>query len=518
MGSSVMAVLAASPASASSAYMTDAGSATTYNMMVALFGGTQTDGTTVTPAGQTPALNSIMPGFNGDSTAFPGPSENIPSGTDCAGVTFGAGTGSWSAASGGFASLTSGNPAPNGSTQGKDALYDEELGYAVSGGTNDSACYDIARSSSAPTNPVGAPDTTNMQYFAYALDAVSFLVGSDATANLPPGTPAQLTLQEVYNIYDCSVTNWKNVVVGYTAGGQPIKGANASIYRFWPQSGSGTLKTAQNMLSSVNAAVNNPNSTAFDPTTQINNPGTGGNPNCANSILGYAGPFISEENSESVIATSSAADDAGAIFPYSVGQFEAQWNNSTDYSEFAGNFDPSLSIADLADLGTLTNDALPYVYGNTGVSANGNPNYPFPAYLKWSFTTGTTGNPFTAIGANAVAQVNQSVVTEGNEWYEFYGTTQDIVPGIRYVYNVVDSQVPTFGAALQLVGFNNSGSTEGGVPTGTISKLCSDTAIGPSSSGTPAAIISGAGFVPLGTVAPINPAINVDGHCRELVP
>jgi hypothetical protein len=534
MGSSAITLLAASPASAEPSYFTDAGSATTYNMEVALFGGTQTDGTVVAPAGTTPVLNSIQPGQTTNPVVVGSTDYGIPPGTDCTpGVIFGSAADNWGDGSAsGYQSSSSGNPAPNGSSEGKDALYDQDQ-FATSL-TGFSACYDIARSSSAPSNPVAAPDDANFQYYAYALDAVTFLVGSDATtgAGLAPGTPAELTLQEVYYIYDCTYTNWDQVVVGYTPSGLPIKGANAPIYRFWPQKGSGTLAMAQNMLSSVALSKDNPNAKGFDPTVAAYSPdGTaagdspsGGNNACVNGLYNYGGNFISEENSETVIAQSTAAEDAGAIFPYSAGQFVAQWNNNSDYNSFGAanggpNFDPSLSLASLGDLGTLSStDALPYQYGDTTDSPTGSANYPFAPYLTHSFTTNANlGNPLVG-STNAVEQINQTVVNETNEWYEGYGVVPDIVPGIRYLYNVVDSANPDYGTALGLIGFNNTAAVEGGQATGFVSNLCKDIDIGSGSTGTPASIIAASGFVPLGTLGGPAGSNTVASHCRELIP
>jgi hypothetical protein len=519
-GSSAITLLVASPASASSSYIDTTGAHASYDVMVALFGGTQTDGTVVPPSGQSPQVNNIAAGQTSGS---------IPAGTDCNGVTFGNGADTWSNTV--FPSSAAGNPAPNGASEGKEATYQEETSASLQGTYN--GCYDIVRSSSAPSTPLAAPDTSNSQYYAFALDAVSFVVGSDATtgAGLPAGTPAQLTLQEVYDIYSCQYSNWDQVTVGYTPAGQPIKGANAAIYRYWPTKGSGTLNMAQNMLSSVALGPDNPNSKAFDPTTSSYNPAgsapgdvsSGGNSNCKNGIYNYAGPFITEESTETDIAQSSAAEDAGAIFPYSVGEFVVQWNNSADYCSFCdpttggANFDPSLTIASLADLGTLTNDALPYQYSE---SATGNPDYPYPPYTKYTFTSGSSGNPFVSGAPNAVLEVNETVVNETNEWYEGYGVVQDLVPGIRYLYNDIDFVLPTYATVLQLVGFNNTGASETvdgvSIPAGFKSPLCADTDIGPDSTGTPASIITASGFVPLGTVGGPAGTNVVGGHCREL--
>jgi hypothetical protein len=523
VGSSAMSLIATSPASASSTYIDTSGANASYNVMVALFGGTEADGTVVPPSGQSPQVNNIAAGQTTGS---------IPSGTDCNGVTFGSAADTWSTSV--FPSSTAGNPAPSGASEGKDAMYQEETKAALQGTYN--GCYDIVRSSSAPTNPIAAPDTANFQYYAYALDAVTFLVGSDATAGagLPAGTPAQLSLQEVYNIYNCTLTNWDQVQVGVTPAGQPIKGANAPIYRFWPPKGSGTGTMAQNLLSSVALAGDNPNSTTFNPTALAYNPNGsapgdapsgGGGTNCNNGIYNYAGPFVSAlESTEDSIAQSTAAEDAGAIFPYSVGEFTTQWNNSADYCSFCAsnggsNFDPSLTLASLGDLGTLTNDALPYQYSE---STAGNPDYPYPPYTKYSFTTGSTGNPFVPSASNAVLQVNQTVVNETNEWYEGYGVIQDLVPGVRYLYNVIDTTLPTYAISLQLIGFNNTGASEvvDGVtiPATFKSPLCSDTNIGPASTGTPASIIQSQGFVPLGTQGGPTGTNVVGGHCRVLIP
>jgi hypothetical protein len=121
-----------------------------------------------------------------------------------------------------------------------------------------------------------------------------------------------------------------------------------------------------------------------------------------------------------------------------------------------------------------------------------------------------------------VLQVNQTVVNETNEWYEGYGVIQDLVPGVRYLYNVIDTTLPTYAISLQLIGFNNTGASEvvDGVtiPATFKSPLCSDTNIGPASTGTPASIIQSQGFVPLGTQGGPTGTNVVGGHCRVLIP
>ena len=367
------------------------------------------------------------------------------------------------------------------------------------------------------------------QYYAYALDAVSYIVGSAATANLPAGTPAQLTLQQIYNIFYCNsgYTNWNTVQVGVTPSGTPIYGANAPIYRWWVQSGSGTLAVAQNTLSTLTQAGPNIGltQTTFDPTVAGNYSQT----NCANSILNYSGSFVNEENEESwtSASTTTPASLAGAIMPFSVGRFIYQWDNPGTYASGFGNWNTSLTIADVAGLGTLaTGDVEPYQYGQL---AAGNKAYPFPTTIAWGYSAAPNGNPFVTGGKNANGVLNGAVVNEASEFYHNYGTTTYLVPGVRYLYNVVDTNNFDYAAAMGQVGFNNTalaarptGSITIGsntypapaqVAVGAKSNLCADAKIGPSSPGLPATIILANGFLPLNNA--ISSHNTTGSFCRQ---
>jgi ABC-type phosphate transport system substrate-binding protein len=107
---------------------------------------------------------------------------------------------------------------PDGSSAGISALIADGL----------NGCIDAARSSRGRSSS----DPANIQFFAYALDALTWVrfpaSGSHA--------PANLTQQQLINIYTCNastglpfVSNWSQV--GGTAGG---------IIKFAPQTGSGT--------------------------------------------------------------------------------------------------------------------------------------------------------------------------------------------------------------------------------------------------------------------------------------
>jgi phosphate transport system substrate-binding protein len=162
--------------------------------------------------------------------------------------------------------------APNGSGAGRDALKASVL--------NGDGCVDIARSSGTP-RPAGTgsgQDPTSFEYYAYAMDAVSW---ASASGN----APANLSLANLQGIYNCTFTDWSQV--GGSAG---------AIKRYWPQAGSGTRSFFQ-------AEV-----LGFDPTTFSNG-------SCPAVTL-------TEENSGAVINTNG--DQATAIVPFSAGNWISQ--------------------------------------------------------------------------------------------------------------------------------------------------------------------------------------------------
>jgi sugar lactone lactonase YvrE len=253
-----------------------------------------------------------------------------------------------------------------------------------------------------------------------ALDAVSVLVGTDATTGassggLAPGTPAMLTLQEAANIYDCTWTNWDQVQVGVEPSGTAIMGANDPIVRYWPWSGSGTLTFFQNILSSL--SVPGAYGTSFNPLDYGTAQG------CANNLTGT---YITGQNAENQIVTDG--NHARAIYIYSVDQFAQQWNDTTDYGTRQKNFDPSLTIAALGNLGALTGGTAPYTYADT----NGNIDYPFDPYMVWDFNKSVGRVLYTGAGEIAEGYLNPVVANGHNEWYTEYGTTSFLEPGVGY--------------------------------------------------------------------------------------
>ncbi|MGH3242232.1 MAG: substrate-binding domain-containing protein [Spirillospora sp.] len=107
-------------------------------------------------------------------------------------------------------------PAPNGSTDGKNALQGNPPYPADNLATG---CIDGARSSSGPSSG----DPSQFEYYAYALDAVGWAHYETSAA------PVSLSVAEIRGIYNCTYTNWNQV-----------GGDDAPIHRYIPQSGSGT--------------------------------------------------------------------------------------------------------------------------------------------------------------------------------------------------------------------------------------------------------------------------------------
>ncbi|MEV7550668.1 substrate-binding domain-containing protein [Amycolatopsis sp. NPDC089917] len=161
-----------------------------------------------------------------------------------------------------------GNPAPNGSSQGKAALK-------ASAEAGDGK-IDIARSSSARSSS----DPAGFEFFAFATDGVTW--SSSATGS---GAGLTLTLAQLRGIYDGSITNWNQV-----------GGANAAIKVYLPQTGSGTLSFFTGTV------------LGFDPTTK---------PVTVKRFQEHDGNSI------------PAADRATAIAPFSIAQWIAQGNAVT---------------------------------------------------------------------------------------------------------------------------------------------------------------------------------------------
>jgi PBP superfamily domain len=448
--------LAASPAGASNTQMTAVGSFTTFFMMHALF----------------PQLNDINP--------------NPETGSGSQSIAADSQT-----CSGGLTYNTTTQP-PNGSGQGKTALAGEETAAATSQG-----CIDFSRSSSPPaphseTLPSGStesgdPAASHFDYYAYALDGVAPLVGSDApstvrAAGSDTGPNNGLTLAQVQGIYACTITNWDQITVN----GQT--GVNAPIVTFWPQSGSGTRAVYTDVL-------------GFDPTVPGTAPDTcttTTQPITSFTLSGVTAP--NEENAEDGIlyqntigdANTSPSTPAGsvaaaAIYIYSAGKFSQEWNDTTDNKSTAPNF------VDTTLTGNSANTLGNFLAGTLSMATMQSTTGAGEAYADLTPQVGRF-NQDTNRGTYAV---DGGTVAEQNEWYHNLpnnsGNPSDsaaTIPGIRYVYNVADTVLPGYNGAKMMVGFDNQTS-------GTKSVLCN---------GDDATTIVAQGFLPLTTGGSGTPA------------
>jgi hypothetical protein len=416
--------LGATPAGASTKQVTAAGSFTTYQLMHALF-----------PT----SLNDLLPG--GKTTS----QKVTPTTTFCnGGVTY------------------SSTGAPNGSTAGKTALHVEETTTADKKG-----CLTIGRSSSPPKT---STLSTNFDYYAYALDGVAPMVGTNAGGSVT-GTTAAFTLTEIRDIYHCTSghTTWAS-----------LGGHTGAIIRFWPQTGSGTRSVYGDILGFTPSKSGTKGTCATVATTTFNTVTIGGTK--TNGIP-------NEENTESglVYATKKMSDTIkDDIFIYSAGKFVSEWNNVTEYgpglhnridNATIGNFTPTnvefASIRQRKTGGTTTSSGTP------------------EPFIKFT-STGLSGRTTFKVG------INTTTVTEANEWYSHIPsntspahTSISRVPGVRYIYNVCDTKLPGYGTCKVMVGFDNQVQHQPGTQTtgsGTKSRLCA---------GDDASTISAQGFVPL---------------------
>jgi hypothetical protein len=413
--------LGVTPAGASNKQVTAAGSFTTYQLMHALF-----------PT----SLNDLLPG---GSTAH----QTIAATPKlCAG---------------GESFATTPKGAPNGSTAGKTALFTEQSAAATA-----QECITFARSSSPPeaATIVGS----DFDYYAYALDGVAPMVGTNAGGSVT-GTTAAFTLAEIRGIYHCTAghTTWKT-----------LGGKTGAIVRFWPQTGSGTRSVYKTILGFTPSKAATKGTCATPATTAF-------------TVAGVSQP--NEENTESglVYATKVLHDTIkDAIFIYSAGKFTSQWNNQALYSATGHNRINGATIGNFTS--TKVEFASIRLRNTTGTLTN--PTGTPEPFVKFTATTG--GRTTFRVG------VNSATVTEANEWYSHIPlntdpgkTSTSTVPGVRYVYNVCDTGLSSYDTCKAMVGFDNQKHTQATTQTngaGTKSRLCA---------GNDTATIEAVGFLPL---------------------
>lgn len=485
----------ATPAGASAKQVSAAGSFTTYQVMHNIFG---------------PSLNDLLSGGNTTHQRIAATAELCKTGIN-------------------FTTATKyPTGAPNGSTAGKNYLKAEEPVLTATATVpatkkhlvlTHTGCVDFSRSSSPPKTSTAS---THFDYYAYALDGVAPLVGANAGGDT--GTPVTLPLGAMKGIYLCKpgYSNWNTVTGAGAAAAHPTThlsnqgGVTAPIVRFWPQAGSGTRSVYTSMLGFT------PGTTTYH-TSKGSTCGTASHPTADRpytkfTTVGGATSHVTkvnEENSEEGIIYYSSLHPTqtlsgtktktiqDAVFIYSAGKFEQQWNTRTAtvttglpsrYTEKAVNR--------ITGKNTLTaGTGKHYGIGNFNASTL------FLAKMQATTASHTKseflvyGNPlsgtFTATSNRGTEAINTTVIKEANEWFSHIPaagdnakTSKAVVPGVRYIYNVADTALPTYSEAKMMIGFDNQA-------TGAKSALCH---------GDDASAISSSGFVPLnsGSTAPAN--------------
>lgn len=466
--------LAAAPAGASNTEMTGVGSFTTYFMMHNLF----------------PEINLINPTAESGSETQSIASDSLT-------------------CSGGITYNTTVIP-PNGSGAGKTALAAQEASTVAA---NEKGCLDFSRSSSPPgpatetlpssSTETGDPTPSNLDYYAYALDGVAPVAGTFAPSTaFQPGTGNGLTLAQVQSIYECVTTNWDQLTI------DGVTGTNSPIVTFWPQKGSGTRAVYTDIL-------------GFDPTKPGVGPDTCTTSDTpilsfqsgASAVIPYeentedgilyqntvgvaAGPTIGNPTSTAVPIGSVAK---AAIYIYSAGKFSSEWNDTADNNSTADNIVKQQIDGSATPDNTLGN----FLAGTLNMVTVQNTSGNAQGYVDLTPQAGKF-NQDTNRGTYAM---DGNTVSEANEWYTNLPGTDSAnpsisntsIPGVRFVYNIADTQLPSYDGAKLLIGFDNQSG-------GTRSTLCN---------GDDASTITTSGFLPLTNSSPSNGSNANGSFCRE---
>ena len=306
-------------------------------------------------------------------------------------------------------------------------------------------------------------------------------------------TPPALSLTTMKNIYLCKpgYTNWKTVTgaTGTTPATPP--GVTAPIFRFWPQTGSGTRSVYTSMFGFTPEKL-------VGPTTTTANGGQCGKTNKPVTSFAHVTVHrgrqrrhdVNEENTEDgIIYYSSlpgnATDIKNAIFIYSAGKFSIEWNTPSVYNKTAKNSVNNKAIGKFNASTLLLDKIVNRVTAGT---------------TKVFDTFGAPSGVFNATTNRGTYNINQTIVKEQNEWFSHIPAKTDnaklsesAVPGVRYVYNVADTLLPGYSTAKMMIGFDNS-TTKTNLVTPKV------TYQGPKSAlchGDDAAAILASGFVPL---------------------
>jgi ABC-type phosphate transport system substrate-binding protein len=193
---------------------------------------------------------------------------------------------------------------PDGSSAGITALNDNQTDTNQDSNGQTVYCIDYSRSSRAPN--AGTTDT----FVSLASDAINWSYPMVPGESSPQ--PASLTLADLQAIYTCQDTNWDEV-----------GGSNAPIVPVLPQTGSGTRSTFLGALGISSSTTEScwingedPFSTASTPPVIEENTGlSAGN----EDVFDHSGSF-----DWPLGQTTTTADSADVVYPYSIGDWIAQ--------------------------------------------------------------------------------------------------------------------------------------------------------------------------------------------------
>lgn len=304
---------------------------------------------------------------------------------------------------------------PAGSSAGRDYLRVQETYPAGERG-----CVDIARSSSGPRSLAAGLDKSTFEYYAYALDSMAW-----ATPSLK--APANLSRQNLQDIYSCAITNWNDPHLGTTIPAATVlttggSGSSGPIQRYLAQAGSGTraffisaFGITQTMIDTTNASC--------PPTKE------------STSVPVAATAF--EENQGNTI---DYADYDKAILPYS----SAVWS-----FQYANKLNPTVDKRNGVRLGGFVTNP------GSGSQVKSLP-------VLWNSVSKRYRLDGAVVNENAASGSGFACAVAA-----------DCYNGVRYVYNVLDNlnNQPGYQAAFGIAGFAN---TAGGA----MGAICDDAHFG----------------------------------------
>jgi hypothetical protein len=390
--------------------------------------------------------------------------------------------------------------APNGSGAGNT-----EIGAELNGAATSAGCIDIGRASSIQSFTIGTSNVVSN--FAFGLDAISW-----ASPSL--NAPTHLSVTDLKNIYQCKANDWSDV------GGSP-----GPIVRYLPQLGSGTGQTFKQFILGIGK-----NDDASTLPTSGTDAYTGNPITCPPAVevqpdVNVAGSTLTEVTGPAFAAsdvTAAVTATSGGTVPS--GTVVSQFIDSTHIvisAPVTGSGTVSFNVGSKAVTATFVNTAtnhppfeenegqeiskadyqsaiLPFSAGQFTYQAQhpSNTTVDLRNGVRLgaiSCTTSETGcstsatgtpNPKFAVtwdGADGLFALDPTLATDGNA-VGISGNTPGY-PGVRYVWNDLYQGSPNHTAALNLVGFQNTG---GGIK----SPLCN---------GALSATIASFGFLPLNT-------------------